>query len=493
MNFSGLAAAYPGMLQAQSDQDINDLNALRLLSARRQMQEQEQMFPLQLAQARANIAATGRAYQGGGGRGGRGLSDDVYLGQAMKDAWERSTMPGATTAAMPQPQPPETSSVPSAVPIQHQMPLQPPPGLAGTGFGQIIGTPVPPPQPPPVVPQPPPGGPLPPAGTGFGDIVQASLSARGPGVPPTVPASAGPGVAPPPQPGPATSTTFPPALAAIYQALKEHGAPYSAYSEAADKFYKKTGRGGPSAAVDARVAKELNEDREVKNIVSGVKEGLIPPDIKGYYHLKGKILSEAKEQGINLTQKMTDWNKLQRAITTMNGPQMTKFAGAINRMPQTIEEVKTLANEMKLQGIPLLNKFELMKDLNIDANSPQGLLATRYITAVNTLREDFLGVVTGGYAPTEAAWAQVNRQINENYGNEQMIASLDEITRLVGYVKNAVPNLGTLGPGSPNQYIPGSSERAPAAPTAPSTGSPGIIPAVTREQAIEELKRRGVL
>jgi hypothetical protein len=104
---------------------------------------------------------------------------------------------------------------------------------------------------------------------------------------------------------------------------------------------------------------------------------------------------------------------------------------------------------MNLSGVPALNKLELAAHIKANGNSVNGQLATRYLTAVNTLIEEYANLANGGYAPTEPAWNLANEQVNGNYGVKQLGASLDEIQRLIRYRVSAVPGLSTMGAGRP--------------------------------------------
>jgi hypothetical protein len=58
--------------------------------------------------------------------------------------------------------------------------------------------------------------------------------------------------------------------------------------------------------------------------------------------------------------------------------------------------VNDLAQQMQQGGIPLLNRVKLEAYIQTQGNSEQGQLATRYLTAVNTLKEEFANLANGG-------------------------------------------------------------------------------------------------
>lgn len=203
---------------------------------------------------------------------------------------------------------------------------------------------------------------------------------------------------------------------------------------------------------ETRAQSGQNIQDEAKVIVDGIEKGITPPSLVGLYRARPAVEAEASRRGINLTQAQLEFKRAEKQVSTLNGPQMTRFSGLATSVVNTIDEVRDLSKQMQLSGIPLLNKAELAAYIQTQGNTPSGQLATRYVTAINTLKEEFANLAQGGYAPTESVWKLANKQINENYGVKQLGASLDEIQRLINYRVQAVPGMKQLGPGAPNRY-----------------------------------------
>ena len=142
----------------------------------------------------------------------------------------------------------------------------------------------------------------------------------------------------------------------------------------------------------------------------------------------------------------------EKQVATLNGPQMERFVGLAHSVDNTIDEVRRLSEEMQQSGMPLLNHYQLQAYIQAQGNSPEGQRASRYVAAVNTLKEEFANLANGGYAPTEATWKLANDQINGDYGVQQLGASLDEVQRLIKYRVAGIPGLGAHGPDSVNRY-----------------------------------------
>lgn len=218
------------------------------------------------------------------------------------------------------------------------------------------------------------------------------------------------------------------------------------------------------------------KDSQIKAIADGIETGKQPPVLTGLYGMSGPVREELQKRGVNLANDQLKWQRAQKQIASLNGPQQVRFVGLAKSVVNTIDEVKNLSEQMQLSGVPALNKAELTAYIQTQGNTPNGQLATRYVTAVGTLKEEFANLANGGYAPNEAAWELANKQINENYGVKQLGASLPEIQKLINYRVNAIPGMGDYGPGAPNEYLPqqggANPGAAPPQPGAPSSAAP---------------------
>lgn len=214
---------------------------------------------------------------------------------------------------------------------------------------------------------------------------------------------------------------------------------------------------------------------DAQEIVGAIKAGKQPPVLTGFYRKTAAIRAEAAREGLDITHMQLQWKAAQKQVLSLNGPQMVRYAGLAHSVINTIDEVKNLAQQMNNSGVPLINKTKINAYIQTAGNTPAGQLASRYLAAVNTLKEEFANLAQGGYAPTDSAWGLANSQINGNFGVKQLDASLLEIQRLIQYRLNAIPNFQTLGPNAANQYTGahqestvGSHHSAPAIPPPPS-------------------------
>ena len=199
-------------------------------------------------------------------------------------------------------------------------------------------------------------------------------------------------------------------------------------------------------------AVQKQKEQVAGQIATAIKSGAQPPTLTGLYGLSGQVRAALAKDGVDLTQYQLDWQRAQQQVKTLGGPQMTRFVALASSVDNTINEVKQLGQQLDQGGVPALNRLDLQAYVQTQGNSPKGQLATRYIVAVNTLKEEFANLANGGYAPHELAWALANEQINGNYGRDQLDSSLDEVKRLINYRVAAIPGLKSQGPGAPDRY-----------------------------------------
>lgn len=191
---------------------------------------------------------------------------------------------------------------------------------------------------------------------------------------------------------------------------------------------------------------------DVSLIADAIQNGTQPPVLTGLYKNTTAVKAELSKRGFDLAKALQSWNAAQAFSKNLNSSQMIRFRGLADSVVNTIDEVKDLAGQMKQGGIPIVNKAKLEYLVQTKGNSPEGQLASRYLAAVNTLKEEFANLANGGYAPTEAAWSLANSQINGNYGIDQLNASLDEVQRLINYRVQGITGQQPLVPGGTTDY-----------------------------------------
>ncbi len=217
---------------------------------------------------------------------------------------------------------------------------------------------------------------------------------------------------------------------------------YDQKVEVVKQMYKFEGGKGDLSPVES----------DIVTNAKGLIDGTIAPN-QLTYTARAKAIAQAKrlDPKFDAAKSQIAWNSANKFAQNLNGPQVSRFRGLAQSVVNTIDEVRGLSEQMDQSGITPLNAAELKTLINVAGNSPEGQLASQYLAAVNTLKEEFANLANGGYAPTEAAWGLANSQINANYGVDQLKASLDEVQRLINYRVQAIVGQQPLIPGQSSE------------------------------------------
>ena len=224
-----------------------------------------------------------------------------------------------------------------------------------------------------------------------------------------------------------------------------------------DRFAMRDPVTGALTAIDPNVGGTSAGNEAVTKIGDAIIAGKQPPVLTGMGNSKIGPAVKAYLAGKNFdfTKANLEYDAAHKQVLSLNGPQMVRYSGLSTSVINTIDRVNELATQMNNSGITGLNAAKIATLINTAGNTDQGKLASQYLAAVNTLKEEFANLAQGGYAPTEAAWDLAKSQINSNYGVDQLGASLGEVQRLLRYRLNGIPNMTELGPGASNRYVNG--------------------------------------
>lgn len=215
------------------------------------------------------------------------------------------------------------------------------------------------------------------------------------------------------------------------------------------------------------------EPAQREELLNGLESGDITPSMlsKRGGQDYNALLADAKKRGISLSKIQTQYDSARQFARTMNSQRFVNFYGYASTINNTIDRLKTLTDEMNLSGFRPLNYVDIESKMKLAGNTPEGQLATQYVTMVNGLKEEMAQVMNAGYAPTESVWKLVNEQINKNFGVNQMHSALGEVGRLINYRVQAYKELNPYQlsganptqPGQPNQQPENTKLKVPEA------------------------------
>ena len=154
-------------------------------------------------------------------------------------------------------------------------------------------------------------------------------------------------------------------------------------------------------------------------------------------------------KGYDATQAETDFKAANTWVAAANSTQRQRFYALASSVQSTLKEVMGYATELALGGLEFANRAKMQAYLKLNGNSPYAETVTAYLTAINTLKEEFANLVNAGYAPTEPAFKLANEQINQDRGYKSTNAALAELTRLIEFRVNGLQTIGVQTIGGP--------------------------------------------
>lgn len=197
-------------------------------------------------------------------------------------------------------------------------------------------------------------------------------------------------------------------------------------------------------------------------LFDGLKTGKIPPSMLSKRASDyNRILAMASKEGLDMSLLERQYKAESQLARSLNTAQALRLRTLGNTMVQTIDRTRELANEMQLSGIKPLNYVTLKGLTEMAGNTPQGVLATKYMTQVNALKEELGQMIMGGYAPTDSAFHLADKMLRENFGVGQMQGALDEIQKLTRYRMHAIEEVKASTGGGLQSQSPGGAKISP--------------------------------
>ena len=206
-----------------------------------------------------------------------------------------------------------------------------------------------------------------------------------------------------------------------------------------------------------------------------IKNEMNPDMVSGRGMDKNDIIADAKklDPSYDPAKQKMYWFDAQKRLAALDSTQMQKMETGGLRVIHTADEIKDLSNQLngakskfddvaktapanlRIGGVGPLNRAKLDYYIKLRGNTPEGILATKYVTAVNDMKDLIASNATGGYAPTDPAWKLANEQMDKNFGVAQMGAAVDELKKLVEININAGRQLRGAVIEGPTQTGPG--------------------------------------
>ena len=215
------------------------------------------------------------------------------------------------------------------------------------------------------------------------------------------------------------------------------------------------------------------EDAEA--IADAIVAGEQPPVTTGLFRLAGPVRAALAKRGFNLATANMDWQATQRHLATLNGPQQTRMAQAIDNAYHSVDVIEDLAGQWGGGKFPVLNRGHLVLAKNGVYGPQAQQIATQLEAQIADVTSELGNVYMGGNSPTDHALTLAAKNLSANWTEAQLKSALALTRKNLQIRQNSMRNVGVAGATAGNPY-------AAPAPSAPS----GTIRAMDPQGNIHE-------
>jgi hypothetical protein len=241
--------------------------------------------------------------------------------------------------------------------------------------------------------------------------------------------------------------------------------PSEVSAEGGQKSFGQIGKPQAATSEDPSDAKEV-----ARAIIAGEQ----PPLLTGLYRNTMKVKAELARAGYNQTVALSDWNAVQRHLTTLNGAQQERLRQAIQFTYDSVDIIEGLYKEWDelakggaLKGFKEFNRGNLALAKQLPGRA--GAVANNLESQINDLTSELGTVYRGGNASTDESLKLAAGNLKSNWNKETFDRALGLVRTNLTIRKNSIMTSKAVGvsPGSPYQREgDGTTGAGTAAPTA---------------------------
>jgi hypothetical protein len=168
--------------------------------------------------------------------------------------------------------------------------------------------------------------------------------------------------------------------------------------------------------------------------------GDLPPTVKGLYRNASPVLAELSRQGYNLQRAETDWNAVQKHISTLNGAQQTRLNQAISTASDSLDKIESLYTEYQkiapTSGIKVVNKASLAIAKQLPGRP--GAVAQALEAQIADLTSELGNVYMGGNSPTDHALGLAQKNLSSDWNDTTFREALKQAKLNLGIRRNSI-------------------------------------------------------
>lgn len=209
-------------------------------------------------------------------------------------------------------------------------------------------------------------------------------------------------------------------------------------------------------------------DGDAEAVADAIIRGDQSPVLTGLYRNTMAIRAQLAKKGFKHAQALSDWNAVQKHLSTLNGAQQERLRQAVTFTYDSLDVIEGLFQEWeklgRASGFPLLNKAQLAMSKQIPGKT--GEVARNLEAQINDLTAELGTVYKGGNASTDESLRLAAENLKADWNPGQFKKALGLIRQNLQIRKNSILNSQPVGvnPGSPYAAGAAGGNASPHAP-----------------------------
>lgn len=193
------------------------------------------------------------------------------------------------------------------------------------------------------------------------------------------------------------------------------------------------------------------------DIAEAIISGDQPPDLRGLYKDKAKVMQALARKGYNLATAERDWQAINKHVATLNGAQQERLRQAISFTSDSIPQIENLYKEWQATGLPsgfkTWNKAALVATTHLPGKT--GAVAQNLLTQINDLTSEMGTVYKGGNSSTDESLKLAASNLSGDWNADTFNRAIGQLKINLKIRQNSINSSMPMGVSANSPYMRG--------------------------------------
>jgi subtilisin-like proprotein convertase family protein len=194
-------------------------------------------------------------------------------------------------------------------------------------------------------------------------------------------------------------------------------------------------------------------DQDIKDTVTGVFEGTLPPEKLASYRdvtrVNAEIQRQSKSSPMRYPDLLLEWDATKAYVKNANSTVQLKLRQSIGFAQESVENIKKLSAELKRTNSPIINRAQMELAKQGAFGQEMAKKAVLLDQQIADTVADLGQVYMGGNSPTDHGLKLAGTNLQGNWSIPVLEAAADNVGKLLNFRMNAINNAVVQGVGGP--------------------------------------------